>query len=295
MDEVRKKLDGILRRCDEGVISPPIALMEMLIETEDHHLVVEVLRASTLWSRSAPTIRALEEANSAGCARVAAMLRSGVDSPPENASIEEGVAFCRRLFDWSVQQSEEASVALYSLGSRGLLEAATREIVEVLERWGSLAPKKRALDIGCGIGRMEEALSPKLGEIHAIDVSEKMIAAARRRCKGLRNVVLSTCSGLDLRGLPDEWFDLVFAVDSFPYLVQSGMPLVATHFAEAARVLRPKGEFVILNFSYRGDVTLDRDDVQSLSRSHGFEVIVDGETPFAVWNAAAFHMRRSGG
>jgi SAM-dependent methyltransferase len=295
MDEVRRKLDGILRRCDEGVISPPIALMEMLIETEDHDIVREVLRASTLCSRSAPAIRALEEANSAGCARVAAMLRSGVDSPPENASIEEGVAFCRRLFDWSVQQSEEASVALYSLGSRGLLDAATREIARVFERWGSLGPKKRALDIGCGIGRMEEALSPKLGEIHAIDVSENMIAAARRRCQGLCNVVLSTCSGLDLRGLPDEWFDLVFAVDSFPYLVQSGMPLVATHFAEAARVLRPKGEFLILNFSYRGDVTIDRHDVQSLSLSHGFEVIVSGETPFAVWNAAAFRMRRSGG
>jgi hypothetical protein len=42
-------------------------------------------------------------------------------------------------------------------------------------------------------------------------------------------------------------------------------------------------------------VTLDRDDVQSLSRSHGFEVVVHGETPFAVWNAAAFHLRRSRG
>jgi predicted TPR repeat methyltransferase len=293
MDDARDKLERILRRCDEGGISPPIALMEMLIETEDPDLIAELLRTRAARSGSAPAIRALEEANAAGCARVAAMLRSGVDSPPENASVEEGVAFCRRLFDWSVRQSEEASVALYSLCNPALLQAATREIVDLFERWGSLGPAKSVLDIGCGIGRMEEALSPKLEHIHAIDVSEEMIAVARRRCTGLGNVVLSTCSGLDLRGLPDEGFDFVFAVDSFPYLVQSGMPLVVRHFAEAARVLRAEGEFAILNFSYRADGTLDRRDVESLSRSHGFEMMVSGETPLPLWNAPAFRMRKS--
>jgi SAM-dependent methyltransferase len=221
------------------------------------------------------------------------MLRAGVDCPPENATIEEGVAFCRRLFDWSVQQSEEASVALYSLGSPALLDAATQEIVAALAGWGSLGADKRALDIGCGIGRMEIALSPELGAIDAIDVSEKMIAAARRRCAHLGNVTLSTCSGLDLGAFGAGRFDLVFAVDSFPYLVQSGMPLVAAHFVEIARVLRTDGELVLLNFSYRGDAHADRRDVEALAAAHGFDLLVNGETPFALWNGAAFRLRKS--
>lgn len=34
------------------------------------------------------------------------------------ASPEAGIASCKALFNWSVQQSAEASVALYSLGNR---------------------------------------------------------------------------------------------------------------------------------------------------------------------------------
>jgi SAM-dependent methyltransferase len=294
MVDLPANLDAILQRCEAGAISPAVALMEMLIETEDDALVGRALEAAaTSRSRASAEIAALRGANGDGCARVAAMLRSGMDRPPKNASVEEGVAFCSRLFDWSVRQSEEASVALYSLGNPVLLEAATREIVELLDGWGSLGADKRALDIGCGIGRMELALASRLAEACGIDVSEEMIAAARRRCAHLANVALSTCTGLDLGAFADGSFDLVFAIDSFPYLVQSGMALVRAHFAEAGRILRDGGELVILNFSYRADVVADRRDVDGLARAHGFDVIVDGQTPLALWDGVAFRLRRS--
>ena len=76
--------------------------------------------------------------------------------------------------------------------------------------------------------------------------------------RSLANVRIVETSGKDLRRFDDEQFDLVYAVDSFPYLVQSGTDLVVTHFTEAARVLRPRGSFIILNFSYRGDPEVDR-------------------------------------
>jgi SAM-dependent methyltransferase len=288
-------LEAILQRCEQRLVSPAIGLMEMLIETEDEDAVSATLAGAALRLASAREMLALLEANAAGCTRVAAMLRSDVDRPPKGASLEEGVAFCKRLFDWSVRQSEEASVALYSLGSAELLLEATREIVGVLEAWGSLGASKRALDIGCGIGRMEEALASKLGEIRASDVSEEMIAVARRRCEGLENVAFSVCTGLDLAEHATGGFDLVFAIDSFPYLVQAGMSLVGLHFAEAARVLRARGELVVLDFSYRGDLSADRMDVASLAAAYGFEVLVNGETPFTLWNGTAFRMRKSPG
>jgi SAM-dependent methyltransferase len=288
----KKACEAILRRCERGELSAPVALMEMLIATEDEAIVEEVVRARARVSARASEVGRVMSGNARGCARVGAMLRSGVDVPPVNASVEEGIAFCRYLFDWSVEQSEEASVALYSLGSPAILARATQEIVDLLDEWGVLGLGRSALDIGCGIGRMEEALAPRLGRIHGIDVSSAMIAAAGRRCAEQANVVLSTCSGADLHAFGDAAFDLVLAVDSVPYLVQTKMALVETHFAEAARVLAPKGELVVLNFSYRGDLARDRRDVEALAEASGFDVRVNGAAPFRLWNAPAFRLTK---
>ncbi len=291
MDDGREAGEAILGRCAAGELSPTMALMELLIVTEDASRAADFVHSHAPSSPPIQEMARLIEAHRGGCARIAAMLRSGVDSPPVGGSIEEGVAFCRRLFDWSVEQSEEASVALYSLGSADGLRAAPDEIVLQLERWGTLGPERAALDIGCGIGRMEDALGPRLREIHAIDVSENMITAARRRCAHVENARFSLSSGLDLRAFAAGRFDLAFAIDSFPYLVQSGSALVETHFAELARVLRPGGDLVVLNFSYRDDLVADRRDVTALCDRHGFDLLVSGTQPFSLWSGSAFRMR----
>lgn len=287
--------EAILARFERGEVSAPIALMQLLIATEDAGHVEAWLRTRVAPPSRAMDLTALMERNAGGCERVAAMLGSDVDSPPREATVEEGIAFCKHLFDWSVQQSEEASVALYSLGSPNLLSAATDEIVALLESWGSLGVHKRALDIGCGIGRLEAALSTRLKDIHALDISENMVAAARRRCRSVPNATFSTCSGLDLASFDDAQYDLVLAVDTFPYLVQSGMALVNRHVAEAARVLRPLGELIVLNFSYRDDLAADRRDVAHLAQTHGLSVQVGGSSPLSLWDAVAFRLIKGSG
>jgi SAM-dependent methyltransferase len=287
VEGIERVCAAIATRCARREISPAVALMEMLIACED----LARVRAAVAASGDA-ALAALLFGHEAGAARVATMLRSDVDVPPRGGSVEDGVAFCKHLFDWSVRQSEEASVALYSLGSPALLEAATAEIVQLLDAWGLLGLHRRALDIGCGIGRMEVALASRLGRIDAIDVSAGMIEAAGRRCAGLANVHLALATGLDLAMFDAGTFDLVLAVDTFPYLVQSGMPLVSTHIVEAARVLAPRGDLVVLNFSYRDDTARDDGDVALLADSAGMEIVSSGTRPFALWNGVAFHLRR---
>ena len=293
----------ILERCLSGSMSPAVALMQLLISTEDasqvRAMVDEVTERAALLSRATDSLlrdkvdelTQLLVENEPGCEKIAEMLRSNVDSPEPAPSVEEGIAFCERLFDWSVQQSEEASVALYSLGNAQLLERATREVIAQLELWNIISQKRVVLDIGCGIGRIASELAPRVKEVHGIDVSSKMIDAAARRCAPLRNVRLTKGSGRDLRDFADASIDAALAVDTFPYLHQSGAALVATHFAEAKRVLRPGGDLVILNYSYRGDDHADIAEVRRLAEENGFEVIVCGERPFGVWDGLAFHLR----
>jgi SAM-dependent methyltransferase len=280
--------------------------MQMLIETENAAVVRaavdDVTRRAADLSRSGDSLlrdrvddlTQLVLENEQGCSRIAEMLRSHMDSPDPAPSVEEGIAFCERLFDWSVQQSEEASVALYSLGNPELLERATREVVMQLERWGILSRDRTVLDIGCGIGRLEVELASRVGAVHGIDVSMQMINAALRRCAPLSNVHLLKVTGRDLADYSDRSFDAVIAVDTFPYINQSGAALVERYFAEAQRVLKPGGDFVILNFSYGNNDAADESTVRMLAGRHSFEAITAGERPFALWDGVAFQLRKKG-
>ncbi len=279
------ELDAIRARYHAGEISAEIAVMELLIACEDVARVVEAVA-------DVPALAAVVAAHAAGADRIAAMLRSGMDSPEPAPSVEIGIGRTRQLFDWSVQQSEEASVALYSLGSAEVLDRATAELVALYRARGWVAPDRRILQIGCGIGRLEAALAPHVQEAHGLDVAPQMIEAARRRCVGLANVHLAVSDGHDLRRYGDARFELVHAIDSFPYLVQAGLALAERHVHEAARVLVPGGDLVIGNFSYRGDLALDRDDLARIAADAGLAVISAGERPFALWDGVVFHLRR---
>lgn len=294
----------ILVRCLSGSVSPAVALMQLLIETEDagavRAAVDEVTRRAASLSRATDSLlrdrvddlTQLVVENEPGCEKIAEMLRANVDSPAPAPSVEEGIAFCERLFDWSVQQSEEASVALYSLGNPQLLERATREIIAQLELWNVISQKRVVLDIGCGTGRISAELALRVKAVYGIDVSGKMIETALRRCAPLSNVRLMKSGGRDLHEFGDESMDAALAVDTFPYIHQSGSDLVATFFAETARVLKPGGDFVILNYSYSQDDAASAAEVAALAAAHGFEPIVSGLRPFVIWDGVAFHLRK---
>jgi ubiquinone/menaquinone biosynthesis C-methylase UbiE len=279
-------------------ISPLIALSRLLLamggaaETED--LLASVARR---WGRPLdPRLRemaVLFHDHREGCERVAEMLREHPD-PAMSGPPEEVVATFRRFFDRSVTRNEEASVAAYSLGDSAILARTAAEVVDRFAEWGLLGPERTTLEIGCGIGRMQAALSPHVAEAYGIDISPRMVEVSRRRCAKLPNVSFAVTSGRDLADFPVERFDLVYAVDSFPYVHQAGAAVVESHFHEAARVLRDGGELVILHFSYRDSTAADRAEVRKLSRAAGFTVVMNGAQPFKVWDGIAFRMRKAG-
>lgn len=279
-------------------VSPLIALSRLLLALGTPGETAELLaEVSHQWGRPLdPRIREMARLlneNLEGCERVAHMLREHPDPRAKLGDPELALETYRRFFDRSVGWNEEASVAAYSLGDAGLLRRVTDEVVDQLDAWGLLGPDRRTLEIGSGIGRMQAALSPRVAEAHGVDISPKMVEAARRRCAGFANVSFSLSSGRNLEAFPAERFELVYAVDSFPYIHQAGPQIVEAHFEEAARVLASGGEFVILHFSYRDSLQEDRAEVRRLSRAAGFTVVMNGAQPFKLWDGVAFRMRKS--
>jgi ubiquinone/menaquinone biosynthesis C-methylase UbiE len=287
----------LLRRCAGGEISSAVALVRLLIAYGDLDKVRTALaNLAQAGSEAAlldgiARIRELLDRNPAGSALVQNMLREErTPSPPGGEA--DGIERCRDLFDRLVATNAEASVALYSLGEARLLDAATAEVIELLESLGVLGPERQVLDIGCGIGRIAQALAGKVAAITGIDIAPGMIKAARRSCAGLPYVTLRQTSGRDLSPFPAAAFDLVLAIDAMPYVYHAGSALVAAHFAEVARVLSPGGDFVILNMSYRGDLELDREDARRLAQATGLRVLRDGTTDLRLWDGTTFHLRR---
>jgi SAM-dependent methyltransferase len=295
-------LDGataeILRRCARGELSPEVALLRLLIA----HRELDALRAALdALARRADRDRSRRDA----IARITGLL----DANPEGGALvlrlleeeraaadvrspEQELERWRHLFDRFVCDSAAASVALYSFGRPELLDAATREVIELLERLRVLRPERHVLEIGCGIGRFQQALAARVAAITGIDIAPGMIEAARRRCAGLPNVTLRETSGRDLSPFLPASFDVVLAIDAMPYIWRAGAALVAAHFAEAARVLRPGGDFVILNLSYRGDLELDRQDARRLGEAARLRVLRNGTADLRLWDGTTFHLRK---
>jgi SAM-dependent methyltransferase len=293
--------EGILEDCAAGAIAPAIAVSRLLLAGADREMALQAhqraVRRCSLTSHEEDACARLEQVRqllgrlTPDSIAVASLIRGGRDGTRDAPSIEAGIAMSRDFFDRAVAFSGEASVALYSLGDPELLAAATVEIVDLFEEWGLLGPERSILQIGSGIGRLEEALAARVRVACGIDVSANMLAVARRRCAGLANVLLLRSSGRDLSLFKDETFDLVYGVDSFPYMHGAGMSLVEAHVREAHRVLRSRGELVILNFSYRGRPEQDRQDMARLGNACGFDVLVAGSQPFRSWDALAFRLR----
>jgi predicted TPR repeat methyltransferase len=298
------ELRPIVARYLAGEVDAEVALTQMVVACTDaavvRRAVDEVTAEADAHSRATDAIlrdrvdaltRLVLERES-DCARIALLLRSELEHEHPAPPVEERLARVERLFDWSARTREGAAAALDLSGDPELLALATAEVVAQLDRWGLLGPERSVLQLGCDTGRIEEALAHRVREAHGVDVSEEMVRAARRRCAALPNVVIARSSGRDLGMYPADRFDLVYALDSFPYLEQVGPAAVERHVAESRRVLRAGGELVIVNYSYGGDAAADRAAVRALAAAHGLEVLLDGERVLARWEGAVWRLRK---
>ena len=118
------------------------------------------------------------------------------------------------------------------------VERAMREII-------GDAPLLAVLDLGTGTGRMLELIAPQAARAVGIDQSPAMLNLARTRLEkaGLRNVQLRQG---DIYALPVErnGYDLVIVHQVLHYLDDPARAL-----REAARVLRPGGRIVVVDFA----------------------------------------------
>lgn len=117
--------------------------------------------------------------------------------------------------------------------------------IDRMMREAHLQPGMRVIEPGCGTGRLTAILADLVGStgcVLALDISSKMIDAARRRL-GMRDNVSLECASVESYPLKPCGFDSVICHNVFPHFDDKTAAVV--HLASA---LKENGRFVVFHF-----------------------------------------------
>jgi len=135
--------------------------------------------------------------------------------------------------------------------------------------------RSRALEIGCGAGRMTRALARLFETVYAVDISAAMVSLAPTALAGYRNVRVLQIDGrlLDAAG---HGLDLAVAYGVFPHLPREW---VVSYVREVGARLRPGGAFL---FEVAAEF-----EIEPILRACGYESLereTDGRPYDLVWS-----------
>ncbi len=155
------------------------------------------------------------------------------------------------------------------------LHVADREVERAIMDALAERPFRSLLDLGTGTGRMLELLGPDIERGLGLDMSLDMLSLARDRLDraGLRHCSVRQGDIYDL-ALPKDSFDVVI-IHQVLHFLDDG----ARAIAEAARVLRPAGRLLVVDFAPH--------DLEFLRDEHAHRRLGFPSEAVSAWLAAA--------
>ncbi|MDQ6675706.1 MAG: class I SAM-dependent methyltransferase [Acidobacteriota bacterium] len=186
--------------------------------------------------------------------------------------------------------------------------ATAADVVRALERELKRLPSRRgrALEIGCGPGRLLRPMSRHFDEIHGVDIADEMIERAKRNLAGVPHAHAHHAEGSDLRRFADGYFDFVYSYAVFQH-IPSG-EVVFGYLREVARVLAPDGVAHLQlnglpktsqNYTTWSGFRVSAAEVRALTAEHGLQLLaldgVDTQYMWTTWRKdAAVRVRAIG-
>jgi ubiquinone/menaquinone biosynthesis C-methylase UbiE len=205
----------------------------------------------------------------------------------------------RMRADWNQRAREDAHYYV-AFGGRDQDEAeflaTAADVLRSLEAQLKRLPAKanrrswRALEIGCGPGRLIKPLSRHFGEIHGVDVSDEMIRLARERLSEIPHAHFHATNGASLAQFADESFEFVYSYAVFQHI--PSRDVVLEYMREIRRVLKPGGVFhgQFNGLAHANDtntwsgVVFSAADIRAFTRDNGLQLLsLDGEQTQYMW------------
>lgn len=166
-----------------------------------------------------------------------------------------------------------------------------RALEAELKRLPAKERTRRALEIGCGPGRLMRPMSRHFDEVHGVDVSDEMIRRAREKLRGVPNAFPHHAPDSSLASFPDNHFDFVYSYAVFQHI--PSREVVFHYLAEAARVLKPGGILraqlnglpkTVPGYTTWSGVRIGAAEVAEFTSAHGFLLLaLDGVDTQYMW------------
>src|SRR5277367_6739288 len=193
--------------------------------------------------------------------------------------------------DWNARAREDAGYYV-AFGRRDSDDAeffaTATEVINGLEwelRRVPLAHRGdwRALEIGCGPGRLMRPMSRHFVEIHGVDVSDEMINLAREKLGDLPNAHPHLADGANLAQFEEESFDFVYSYAVFQHI--PSRDVVFQYLREIRRVLKtgglarlqlnglPGGESRTASYDTWAGARFASSDILEFTESQDFQVL----------------------
>jgi ubiquinone/menaquinone biosynthesis C-methylase UbiE len=115
------------------------------------------------------------------------------------------------------------------------IDAVMRHVAEL----GHPQGRARALDFGCGLGRLTRPLAGHFDECVGVDISEGMVRGARQLNADIPAATFVVNAAEDLGRFADQSFDLIYSVIVLQHVPDRGT--IESYIAEFCRVMRPGG------------------------------------------------------
>jgi SAM-dependent methyltransferase len=142
-------------------------------------------------------------------------------------------------WNMAAQISAKAAICNDCVDEAEFFASGQRE-ANLLRKKQVLGPRVQVIDIGCGIGRIENSIFSEVRSVLGVDVSSEMIALAKQKVRAA-NVDFRTLDGKSLNDVESGSYDLAISFMVFQHLPRL---VTAAYMAETARVLKPGGRFL---------------------------------------------------
>lgn len=113
---------------------------------------------------------------------------------------------------WAILSDPANRYGRWDIGE--FLETGRREIDAALEtgrRWSLPGSHERALDFGCGVGRLTRALAEHFTSTTGVDISDVMVTRARTMHADVSGCAFEVLGASGLASFPDQSFDCIYS------------------------------------------------------------------------------------
>ena len=148
-------------------------------------------------------------------------------------------------------------------------EQEIEEVLNHIQGLGLPTPQNRALDFGCGVGRLTQALAGRFEVVCGVDIAPSMIEQAEKLNRFSDNCTYHLNQTTDLRLFEKDSFDFVYTNITLQHMRPK---FIIKYLSEFLRILQPGG---ILAFQLPSERMRGASTVKRMARALVPEWLID--------------------